>query len=685
VGIVARLFEKRSATLAQPDSWLSEVLGGGRTYAGVHVDHTTALTNSAVFNAIRIYAETIGSLPLILYRRLEPRGKERARDHYLYRLLHDAPNPEMTAMQFRETLQGHLVTWGNAYAYKVFDNAGRIVELWPLRPDRVTVRRVDEPVPTAFGLASPGDVIYEVTLPNGERRVLSRAEVWHIPGLGFDGLVGYSPITLARQAIGLALATEEFGARWFGEGGRPAGVLKHPNQLSDKARERIRADWERLHSGLERSHRIAILEEGVEWQQIGIPPEDSQFLQTRKFQVTEIARWFNLPPHILKDLDRSTNNNIEQQSIELVVYSFRPWFVRWEQSIKVHLLPREQWDIYFAEFLVEGLLRGDIESRYRAYAMARQWGWMSANDVRELENMNPLPGKSGDIYLVPMNMVSAEWVAGQDPQAFEDNPAVRLGKWEAVRRTATHPAAALRSAQKRRRLQESFRPVIMDAAARVIRRERADIMREAERVFGRRSSAQAFVEWLGRFYADHRAFIQQAMFPAFLALAEALWGEAQEELGTELDRGALDTFVGDYMATYITRHIQESHGQLRRVVLDAEAAGEDIVAALSQRFDEWVERRPGKIAAYETVRLGNAVTRLGYEQGGVTYLRWVTTSGESCPYCAELDGKVVGIRGAFALEGETLHPAGADGPLTVSSRISHPPLHEGCACQIVPA
>src|SRR5690606_27121248 len=296
------------------------------------------------------------------------------------------------------------------------------------------------------------------------------------------------------------------------------------------------------------------------------------------------------------------------------------------------------------EFLVEGLLRGDIESRYRAYAMARQWGWMSANDVRELENMNPLPGKSGDIYLVPMNMVSAEWVAGQDPQEFEDNPAVRLAKWEAVRRTATHPAAALRSAQKRRRLQESFRPVIMDAAARVIRRERADIMREAERVFGRRSSAQAFVEWLGRFYADHRAFIQQAMFPAFLALAEALWGEAQEELGTELDRGALDTFVGDYMATYITRHIQESHGQLRRVVLDAEAAGEDIVAALSQRFDEWVERRPGKIAAYETVRLGNAVTRLGYEQGGVTYLRWVTTSGESCPYCAELDGKVVGIR-----------------------------------------
>lgn len=684
MGIVARLFEKRSATLAQPDSWLAEVLGGGRTYAGVHVNHTTALTNSAVFNAIRIYAETIGSLPLILYRRLEPRGKERARDHYLYRLLHDAPNPEMTAMQFRETLQGHLVTWGNAYAYKVFDNAGRIVELWPLRPDRVTVSRANEPVRTAFGMAAPGDVIYEVTLPNGERRVLSRAEVWHIPGLGFDGLVGYSPITLARQSIGLALATEEFGARWFGDGGRPAGVLKHPNQLSDQARERIRADWERLHSGLERSHRIAILEEGVEWQQIGIPPEDSQFLQTRKFQVTEIARWFNLPPHILKDLDRSTNNNIEQQSIELVVYSFRPWFVRWEQSIKLHLLPQSEWDTHFAEFLVEGLLRGDIESRYRAYAMARQWGWMSANDVRELENMNPLPGNAGDIYLVPMNMMSAEMVAREQERDVDGDSSVRLARRELLKRAVTD-SKELRSAQKRQRLQESFKPVIMDAAARIIRRERADIMREAERVFRRRSNAQAFVEWMGQFYENHRTFITQAMAPAFLALAEAIWGEAQEELGVELDRGAFDTFVDDYMTTYAVRHAQESFGQLRRVVLDAEAAGDDIAAALSQRFDEWTERRPGKIAARETVRLGNAVTRLGYEQGGVMYLRWVATSGESCPYCIELDGKIVGIKGSFANEGDTFHPAGADGPLTVSSRINHPPLHDGCSCQIVPA
>ena len=588
-------------------------------------------------------------------------------------------------MQFRETMQAHLVTWGNAYAYKVYDGAGRLIELWPLRPDKITSARLTESIRTEFGTKQPGELVYVYTLPDGEQRIFPRESVWHIPGLGFDGVVGYSVITMARQSIGLSLATEEFGARWFGAGGRPAGVLSHPGQLSDAARERIRADWYRMHSGLERSHRIAILEEGVQWQQIGIPPEDSQFLQTRKFQVTEIARWFNLPPHILKDLDRSTNNNLEQQSIELVVYSFRPWFVRWEQSIKLQLLPQSEWDTYFAEFLVEGLLRGDIESRYRAYAMARQWGWMSANDVRELENMNPLPGNAGDIYLVPMNMVSAEWVAGQDRPAVDDYSAARLAKWEAARRSAGHPAAALRSAQTKRRLQESFRPVVQDAAARVIRRERADIMREAERVFGRRSSPQAFAEWLGRFYADHRAFIQQAMFPAFLALAEALWGEAQEELGTELDRGALDTFVGDYTATYITRHTQESHGQLRRVVLDAEASGEDVVAALAKRFDEWTERRPGKIAARETVRLGNAVTRLGYEQGGVTYLRWVTTSGEPCPYCTEMDGKVVGIRGAFALEGETLHPNGADGPLTVSSRISHPPLHEGCSCQIVPA
>lgn len=684
MGIVARLFEKRTATLAQPDSWITEVLGGGRTAAGVTVNHKTALTNSAVFNAIRIYAETIGSLPLILYHRLEPRGKERAREHHLYRLLHDAPNAEMTAMQFRETMQAHLVTWGNAYAYKVYDGAGRLIELWPLRPDKMTPTRLTESIRTEFGTKQPGELVYVYTLPDGEQRILPRESVWHIPGLGFDGVVGYSVITMARQSIGLALATEEFGARWFGEGGRPAGVLTHPQQLSDAARDRIRADWYRMHSGLERSHRIAILEEGVQWQQIGIPPEDSQFLQTRKFQVTEIARWFNLPPHILKDLDRSTNNNIEQQSIELVVYSFRPWFVRWEQSIKLHLLPQSEWDTYFAEFLIEGLLRGDIESRYRAYAMARQWGWMSANDVRELENMNPLPGNSGDIYLVPMNMMSAEMVAREQEQDVDDELSVRLARRELSQRAVTD-SKELRSAQKRQRLQESFKPVIMDAAARIIRRERADIMREAERVFRRRSNAQAFVEWMGRFYENHPSFITQTMAPAFLALADAIWGEAQEELGAGLDRGALDGFVDDYMTTYAVRHAQESFGQLRRVVLDAEAAGDDIAAALSQRFDEWVERRPGKIAARETVRLGNAVTRLGYEQGGVTYLRWVATSGKSCPYCIELDGKVVGIKGSFANEGDTFHPAGVDSPLTVSSRINHPPLHDGCSCQIVPA
>jgi len=364
---------------------------------GISVNESSALTSTAVWACVRILSETLATLPLILYKRL-PRGKERAIDHSLYRLLHDRPNPEMTSVTFREALMAHLVTWGNCYAEIEFETDRLTVKnLWPLRPDKMQVERNRE----------TNEIIYKYSLPRaGGQVVLPAYRVWHIPGLGFDGLIGYSPISLAREAIGLSLATEEFGARFYSGGATPGGVLQYPKQMTKEAKENLRKSWNEQHSGLSNQHRIAILEEGMTFNKIGIPLNDAQFLETRKFQINEIARFFNVPPHMIGDLDRATFSNIEEQALEFVVYTMRPWLVRWEQSIKLKLLNEKEQD-HFAEFLVDGLLRGNIEARYRAYATGRQWGWLSANDVRETENQNPLPGKEGDIYLNPLNMVPA--------------------------------------------------------------------------------------------------------------------------------------------------------------------------------------------------------------------------------------------------------------------------------------
>ncbi len=426
---------ERRSSLANPEQWLVDWFsGGGKAASGVTVNETTALNATAVFSAVDILARTLASLPLPVYRRLQPRGKERAPDHPLYELLHDLPNPEMTSFDLRQALMGHLALWGNCFCEVERDRGGRVKALWPLRPDRMQVKRDGQ------------GLLYLYRVDDGTQAGLRQGQVMHLRGLSSDGLIGYSPIRMAREAIGLALATEQFGAAFFGNGSRPGGVLQHPQTISNEASERLKKSWEEMHRGLTQAHRVAILEEGMTWQQVGIPPEDAQFLETRKFQVSEIARMFHVPPHMLADLDRSTNNNIEHQSIEFVVHTMRPWLVCWEQGIYRDLLSLQERRQYFAEFLVDGLLRGDYKSRQEGYAVGRQNGWLSANDIRELENMNPLPGDQGDTYLVPLNMVPADQAreVQQEPQPA---PAARMAARLTLRRIEA--AAVMKGARKR--------------------------------------------------------------------------------------------------------------------------------------------------------------------------------------------------------------------------------------------
>jgi HK97 family phage portal protein len=323
-------------------------------------------------------------------------GKDKVPGNPLYRLLHDSPNPEMTAMQFRETMMAHVLLWGNGYAEIERDGMDRIISLWPLPPNKVQVYRDDS-----------AELYYEVTpdKPSEEKRVLRKRQVLHVPGLSFNGIIGYSPIAKLRESYGLAMAMEEFGARFFGSGTHPGLVVSHPGKLGKQAHENLDRSLAETYAGLGKSHRILLLEEAMKVEKIGIAPEEAQFLESRKFQIAEICRAFRVPLHMVNELDRATFSNIEHQSLEFVMHCIRPWLVRLEQAYNMQLLNTDlERRRYFWEHLIDGLLRGDIKSRYDAYAIGRQWGWLSADDIRELENMNPLPDGRGEVYLTPMNM-----------------------------------------------------------------------------------------------------------------------------------------------------------------------------------------------------------------------------------------------------------------------------------------
>lgn len=400
MGIFNKLLNQSTTTLSNPSQWFLNMFGGAQTHTGVRVTELSAMQSTAVAACVRVLSESVASLPLLTYQRLPEGGKQRAPNQPLYTLLHDIGNPEMSAFTLRETMQLHLSLWGNAYAEKEIDGGGRVRALWPLRPDRVQVWRDKE----------TKQIKYTITI-DGEQRTLPKWRVFHIPGLGFDGLVGLSPIGMAREAIGLSLATEEFGSRFFGNGTHFGGFLEHPNKLSEQAYDRLKRSIDDK-SGLTEAHRLKILEEGMTFKQIGIPPEDAQFLETRKYQLNEIARIYRIPPHMIGDLDRATFSNVEQQSIDFVVHSLRPWLVRWEQAGNMQLLSKDSRKIYFIEHLIDGLLRGDQKSRYDAYAVGRQNGWLSANDVREMENMNPIDG--GDEYSMNGNMIPIDSKGGEN-------------------------------------------------------------------------------------------------------------------------------------------------------------------------------------------------------------------------------------------------------------------------------
>ena len=394
MGVLSNIFKARDKPENRTAGSAYTFYMGGTT-SGKAVTERSAMQMTAVYSCVRILAEAVAGLPLHLYKYNDDGGKEKAIDHPLYRLLHDEPNPEMSSFVFRETLMTHLLLWGNAYAQVIRNGKNEVVALYPLMPNKMSVDRDENGHLYYTYYRGPDEAI-----KNMEFAVtLQPSDVLHIPGLGFDGLVGYSPIAMAKNAIGMAIACEEYGAKFFANGATPGGVLEHPSTIKDS--QRVRESWQAAFGGSSNSNKVAVLEEGMKYTPISISPEQAQFLETRKFQINEIARIFRVPPHMVGDLEKSSFSNIEQQSLEFVKYTLDPWVIRWEQSIQRTLLSHDEKVRYFVKFNLEGLLRGDYQSRMNGYAIGRQNGWMSANDIRELENLDRIPAElGGDLYLI---------------------------------------------------------------------------------------------------------------------------------------------------------------------------------------------------------------------------------------------------------------------------------------------
>jgi len=656
--------QKRSV-LKNPDSWL--VRHFFRTvHSGVDVTELSSMRATAVFACVRLISGTIASLPLHTYQRLD-RGKERAPDHPAHKLLHNRPNPEMSSYIWRQTAVAHMLLWGNSYNEIEYRNH-KPVAIWPIPPWRVKVTR-----------GKRGFRYYEITDDNGQTITLPAWKVLQYPNITLDGMTGMSCIRAGAEAIGLSLAAEEFGARFFGEGANMGGVVEHPGKLSPQAHEGLKKDINEKYTGLGRAHRIMLLEEGMKYQRVGIPPNEAQFLETRKFQVAEIGRLFGISQlHKIGDLERATFSNIEHQAIEFVTDTIRPLLINIEQENNYKLFGDSP---YFCEHLIDGLLRGDIKTRYEAYATARQWGWMNADDIRELENMNPLPDGQGQIYLVPLNMIPADQAALpalKEPEAEDDGDDNGRGYKEATEKRQYRDRMAL----LRARTAKSHEKIFLDAAQKVMTREKTHVLKALDKHMGERSIS-SFNDWLEDFYREFRGFVKQTMKPAILTLAEAIRAISAQEVGIEEKEADAQRAIDDYIERQADRHVIRSKATIRQLIRKAEEENLDTKELITERMDSWEQERPKQIASDSAVAVASLIAKTVFIAGGIQYLRWVAIGSESCPYCQELNGRIVGIEQPFVAKDGVLESE--DGAMSIYKPTLEPPLHKGCVCTISPA
>lgn len=548
---------------ASPEKFLNWVQQASNTASGIAVTPDIAQRQAAVFSCCQRISKSVATLPLGVYRPLKDGGSELIRKHALYRILRFQANKMMTAYTFKQVMIYWAALRGNAYAYIESDDGGRITGLIPMRPDRMEVDLDDDNMPQ-----------YTYTFKSGKRQTYPWYKIFHYKGLTDDGLMGLSPITVCRETVALAIATEKHGAKTFANGARPGGVLTHPNNLSDDAIEKLRSTWLGGHGGVENAHKVAILEEGMEWKQVGMTSEDAQYLETRKFQRSEICGLYSVPPHMIGDLERATFSNIEHQKQEYVDDCLMSWLVSFEQECwKALLLEREKKEELFFKFTVQALLRGDFKSRYMGYAIGRQNGWLNADEIRELEDMNPMPDGLGKIYLGPSNMQELGQMDDpvQEPPADQPDPPKEDDPKKEKKAAAIDEWILNREAVK-----NSFRSLFARTIDRYVEKEQKAAY-QAVRKIATSGSKEDLARWSDKFYPELREDLVATLVPQAVTFRGCIDKMGDED--TLVRRFVVDT-IGQWQQSFLVR-LAGSIDELTAPIERSKALPDDLMKLLS--------------------------------------------------------------------------------------------------------
>jgi len=686
---IRNIFKKRSG-VANPEPWLVDLFGGGvETNAGRDVDEDTSLQLSTVYACVTLIAESIASLPLGVFRKTADNGRDSV-SSTLNDLVKTSPNPEMTSFDWRLAAVGHLLLYGNSYSLIERNRLDQPTAIWPIVPERVSVVRTDA-----------GKLVYKITAPNGVEKAYNQSDILHVKGFGQNGLVGQSVISFSRESIGLSLAAEEYGSRFFGSGANPGLIIEHPGKMDSNAAKNFRDSVTSAYAGLGKSHKTLLIEDGMKASSLSIPPSDSQFIELREFQREEICSLFKVPPHMVSLVTKSTSwgSGIEQQQINFVVNTLRPWLVRWEQSLAFALLTESQRKSgYFFDFLVAALLRGDIKTRYESYRIGRQWGWLSVNDVRRLETMNPVD--NGNDYLMPMNMVplgtEPEAMGLQDKQAEPDKEKKEPKKEEKSSCECDHEQREYTPYDfSTRELSEEEKPVagMISAAgnnSKPINTAFTDVVKMEtdglRAIIKKRPTPAQLHRESTKFYESLPPKIKSKLQSAIFRYQDDVSAEAQKMIGKggagkDLRR-ELSKFKAQYIGSLSERYTGDGLKQVRTLI--ANTSANSLIGEMDNRLDAWDLTRSARYADEELIRAGNSIARETWARSGVIKLRWVTRGSKTCPYCRQLSGKIVGIEKPFLKDGETLYASDGKNFMAMSGKKSHPPIHKGCVCMIQP-
>ena len=705
-------------------SAVMEHFGMEPTPSGVVVNDNKSMGITAFWSAVGTICDTIASLPISVYEKMANGHRREATEHPVHQLLHLRPNPHMAPSTWKAVRMLHVLIRGNSYCEIEKNTATRPVALWPLLPDR-----------TAPEIRERNKIYFTET--GGARIALAADKVMHVPGMSYDGMIGYNVVKVHRDSLGLTVAANEYGARFFGNSGRPSGYISHPAKPSTDERVQLREEWNQLHTGLSNAQRTAILWGGMKWEKISLDPEDAQFLQTRELQIEEIARIFKINPILLQHHSKATSwgTGIAHFLLAYAKFTIVPWLVRDEEAMSYDLFTEAERGRFYVKYNINALLRGDAEMQAKVLEIERRNGVINADEWREHIEENPLPDGMGKHYYMPLNMdpveapestedgeivetpeveltalngaqiaslmqilqmVSAKQIAPEAAHealtvAFPTIDVARIAKMiaaaasfdppqkpEDLRSLGVTEKREARSLSVRQRQKKAYVRMFQDGVTRYLRRDVEAAGKAIAKAFDSADPEAALNRWIDEFYPGQHRAIMRIMLPIVSSYAETIAADAAEEVSTPAPE--TDAFAESYTEALAIRETNSSIGQIRALM--AESAPEQLQTSLVTRLAEWTDKRPAKVAFDEVSRCTTAAALLSWRSAGVPAMRWRANPG-ACPLCEQMDGMRVGTKEYFAKSGDSVSAEGT-GPLTIDYDIAGPPLHQGCQCDIVP-